>query len=88
MVCPMESCLGSLRRRNRPGKKILLSMFLVGSGILAGAAPAADADRITGGWTGRNLLGFLIPVGLFILAAVGIWRLADGGGGEGNENRH
>ncbi len=46
------------------------------------AAAGFAGETGSGGWTTGNLLGFLIQVGIFILAAAGIRRLAGGGGGE------
>ena len=62
-------------------KKVLA--FLAASGVsLLPAAFLAAQDTTPRGpaeWTGRNWLGFSIQIIVFILAVVGIYKLADPG---------
>ncbi|MDP8215370.1 MAG: hypothetical protein RAO92_03485 [Candidatus Euphemobacter frigidus] len=70
--------------------KKLLSV--IGSAVWYAAATAAAAAQDTtprgpAEWTFRNWLGFCLQIGIFILAIIGIYKLAMSGGGERENDR-
>ncbi|MFH1038079.1 MAG: hypothetical protein V1789_05355 [PVC group bacterium] len=66
-------------------KKAISMLASVSLGVLFPFALAAQdtSPRGPSQWTARNWLGFCIQIGVFILAVIGIYRLARSGEGEG-----
>ena len=68
--------------------KKIISLLVAAGWYVAIASAALGQDTTPRGpseWTGRNWLGFCIQISVFILAIIGIYRLAMSGGGEVND---
>ncbi len=66
-------------------KKAISALTAAGIGILSAFTLAAQdtTPRGPSQWSARNWLGFCIQIGVFLLAVIGIYRLARSGEGEG-----
>ena len=65
-------------------KKLISALGMLIVSVLTAATLLAQdtTPRGPSQWTGRNWLGFCIYIGIFILAIIGIYRLAMSGEGE------
>ncbi len=68
--------------------KNIISLLAAAGWYVAIASTVLGQDTTPRGpseWTGRNWLGFCIQISVFILAIIGIYRLAMSGEGEVDE---